>query len=43
MRAAIHPHPQYAFTTWCPVKNKAQGQIYLIIYFKNLAKSRNFS
>jgi hypothetical protein len=29
MRGAIPPLPQYVFMAWCPVKKKAQGQLYL--------------
>jgi hypothetical protein len=32
MRGAIPPLPQYAFMAWCSVKNKAQGQLYLLPY-----------
>jgi hypothetical protein len=31
MRGAIHPLPQYAFMAWCPVKEKAQGLLYLYL------------
>jgi hypothetical protein len=32
MRGAIPPLPQYGFMAWCPVKIKAQGQLYLYLY-----------
>jgi len=30
MRGAIYPLPQYAFTAWCSVKKRAQGQLLLL-------------
>jgi hypothetical protein len=36
MRGAIPPLPQYAFMAWCSVQKKAQGQLYLYLYFLNI-------
>jgi len=39
MSGAIHPLPQYAFMAWYLVK--AQGQLYLFIFYYTVSEAKN--